>query len=59
LTKFGDAWPTERAQFVKCIETEKFIEIMSFFMKMEAFIAMGISYRLKKVRKPEWVIFRL
>jgi hypothetical protein len=28
-------------------------------MKMEAFIAMGISYRLKKVRKPEWVIFRL
>jgi hypothetical protein len=59
LTKFGDAWPTERAQFVKCVETEEFIAIMSFFVKMEVFIAMEIPYRLKNVRKAEWVSVRL
>jgi hypothetical protein len=53
LAKVGAAWPARRAQFVKWVETEKFIELTNFFVKMEVFIAAGISYRLKNIRKTE------
>jgi hypothetical protein len=32
---------------------EQFIEIMNFFVKMEVFIAVEISYRLKNIIKAE------
>jgi len=32
---------------------EQFIEIMNFLVKMEVFIAVEISYRLKNIRKAE------
>jgi hypothetical protein len=53
LAKVRSAWPTKRSQFVKWVETEQFFEIIYFFVKMEVFIAVEISYRLKNVRKAE------
>jgi hypothetical protein len=53
LANVGAAWPAKRSQFVKWVETEQFIEIMNFFVKMEVFIAVEISYKLKNVRKTE------